>query len=292
MSEPEVRAEAACYLHPDRPALTRCSRCEQPICGDDLIEAPVGYQCPKCAEGGQPVKRLADLQAAPVTRALVYAIGGVYLLSMVVGFGALYEVGALVPTRVGVGEVWRIVTSGFLHAQTPLHVLFNGYLLWILGHQLEPRMRPARFVTLFAGGLVGGGLGVVLLSYLTVLTPLVTVPVLGDILATNPFGRTVGASGAVFGLFGAALVAYRRQGVNPWRTDIGSLVLLNLVITVVFSGSISVGGHVGGLAAGALVGAILLRDRGPTSLRIAIGAVVGLTVVTIALARVLVASFL
>ncbi|MEX1179092.1 MAG: rhomboid family intramembrane serine protease [Nitriliruptor sp.] len=292
MSEPEVGTDAACYLHPNRPALTRCSRCEQPICGDDLIEAPVGYQCPRCAEGGQPVKRMADLQAAPVTRALVYAIGGIFVLSLIVGFGPMYEVGALVPTLVGVGEVWRIVTSGFLHASTPLHVLFNGYLLWVLGHQLEPQLGRSRFVTLFAGGLVGGGLGVILLAVLTVLTPLASVPIIGDVFATNPIGRTVGASGAVFGLFGAALVAYRRRGINPWRTDIGSLVLLNLVITVVFSGSISVGGHLGGLAAGALVGSLVLRDRGPASLRLAIGTVVVLAAATIILARVMVAGLL
>lgn len=292
MSDAEVGSDtaAACYRHPDRPALTRCSRCERPICGDDLIEAPVGYQCPECAEGGQPVRRLRDLEVAQVTRVLVYAIAAVFVLSWLIGFEPIYRLGALVPVQVGLGEVWRIITSGFLHAQTPLHVLFNGYLLWALGHQLEPQLRPARFLTLFAGGLVGGGLGVVLLAYLTILTPIGSVPVLGSIIATSPYGTTVGASGAVFGLFGAALVAYRRRGINPWRTDIGSLVLLNLVITVVFSSFISVGGHLGGLAGGALVGAILLRDRERSSLLAAVGVTVAMAIAAVVLARVTVAA--
>jgi membrane associated rhomboid family serine protease len=89
----------------------------------------------------------------------------------------------------------------------------------------------------------------------------------------------------VFGLFGAALVAYRRRGIDPWRTDIGSLVLLNLVITVVLSSFISVGGHLGGLAGGALVGAILLRDRGPSSLRAAVAVVVAFAVAAVVLVR-------
>lgn len=292
MSDHEVSTEAAaCYRHPDRPALTRCSRCERPICGDDLIEAPVGYQCPECAKGGQPVRRLRDLEVAQVTRILV----GLLVVGFVATLGnagsPIGRLGWLTTIQVGLGEWWRIATSGFVHSGI-VHIGFNGYLLWLLGHQLEPVMGKARFITLYVGGLFGGSLGVVLLSFFDVLTPLGSVPVVGDLFTTPVNGPTVGASGAVFGLFGAALVAYRRRGVNPWRTDIGTLVLLNLAITFVFSSAISVGGHLGGLAVGALVGRLVFRDREPRSLAAAIAVTVVLTVATLALARATVSGVL
>jgi membrane associated rhomboid family serine protease len=289
VSDPEVHTEAACYLHPDRPALTRRSRCGQPIRGDNLPKAPVGYQCPRCAEGGQPVRRLRDLQAAPLTRVLVGALVVAFVATLGSAGSPLGRLMWLTTLQVGQGEVWRLVTAGFVHSGI-VHIAFNGYLLWVLGHQLEPQMGRARFATLFAGGLLGGSLGVVILSAVGVFTPLASVPVIGGLLTTPVNGPTVGASGAVFGLFGAALVAYRRRGIDPWRTDIGSLVLLNLVITVVLSSFISVGGHLGGLAGGALVGAILLRDRGPSSLRVAVGVVVALAAAAVALAFVTVAA--
>jgi membrane associated rhomboid family serine protease len=290
VSDPEIRTDAAaCYLHPDRPALTRCSRCERPICGDDLIEAPVGYQCPGCAKGGQPVRRLRDLEVAPLTRVLVGLLVVAFVATLGTAGSPLGRLGWLTTLQVGQGEVWRLVTSGFVHSGV-IHIGFNGYLLWLLGHQLEPRMGRARFITLYVGGLIGGSLGVILLSAVDVFTPLGAVPFVGQVLTTPVNGPTVGASGAVFGLFGAAMVAFRQRGIDPWRTDIGSLVVLNLVITVVFSSFISVGGHLGGLAGGALVGAILLRDRERSSLRLAIGVVVVLTVVAVVLARVTVGA--
>lgn len=294
MSDQEVDAgeqTVVCYRHPDRPALTACTRCERPICGDDLIEAPVGYQCPGCAQGGQPVRRLQDLAAAPMTRLLVGMIVAGFVITLGRAFSPAGAQMGLAPVAVGQGEVWRIVTSGFVHAGI-IHIGFNGYLLWLLGHQLEPLLGRARFLTLFVGGLVGGSSGVVLLSYLTVVTPLASVPLLGDVFATSPRGLTVGASGAVFGLFGAAMVAMRQRGIDPWRSDIGTLVLLNLAITFVFSSAISVGGHLGGLAIGAVIGRLVFRDRERTSLVAAIAATVVLTVVTVVLARATVTGLL
>jgi membrane associated rhomboid family serine protease len=290
VGESEVDAEVTtCYRHPDRAALTSCSRCERPICGDDLIEAPVGYQCPQCAEGGQPVRRLADLRAAPVTRVLV----GLLIAGFVVTLGQpgspIGFAGGLIPAAVGTGEVWRLVTSGFVHAGI-IHIGFNGYLLWILGHQLEPLLGRQRFITLYVGGLLGGSLGVIALAYLTVATPLGTLPVVSQVFGTSPLGLTVGASGAVFGLFGAAMVGLRKRGINPWRSDIGTLVLLNLGITFVFSSAISVGGHLGGLAAGAAVGALLQRDRERSSLTTAIAVTVAMAVAAFALARLTVGA--
>ncbi|MEX0868720.1 MAG: rhomboid family intramembrane serine protease [Nitriliruptoraceae bacterium] len=245
-----------CYRHPGRPALLRCSRCERPVCGADAIEAPVGYQCPECASGAIPARRLRDVVVdARVTKILLGLIGVAFVVTQVAEPRILQQFG-LVPVAVGDGAFWLVITSGFLHSGL-MHVAFNGILLWRLGEMLEPALGHARFAALYLFGLLGGSLGVVLLAWATVATPLASIPVLSTALGTHPLSVTVGASGAVFGLMGAAISGMRVRGVNPWRTDIGSLVLLNLVLTFVIPG-ISVGGHVGGLLAGMAAGKLLL----------------------------------
>lgn len=270
----------ACYLHPGRPALLRCSRCEQPICGDDAIEAPVGYQCPRCAQGGQPVRRMVDVvQHAPVTRALVGVIAVLFVVTSVVpAVTAAFGLRPIVLTVTGVeflaarapwyeptqlaltiGEPWLLFTSGFLHANL-MHVGFNGLLLWQLGHLLEPLLGRGRYVALYIAGLFGGGLGVVLVSWVSTVAGISGLELVGRILGGNPLQLTIGASGAVFGLMGAAMVVLRARGVNPWRTSIGTLVALNLVLTFLVP-AISVGGHLGGLLAGVVAGRLLMVDR-------------------------------
>jgi membrane associated rhomboid family serine protease len=279
-----------CYLHPDREALLRCSRCERPICSDDMIEAPVGYQCPKCAEGGSPVRRLVDLQAAPLTRSLVYVIAGLFILTRAVPglvqdlglrpilvapggpelFAAIFPWFSVSPLGAAFGEPWLLITSAFLHANL-MHVGFNGLLLWQLGHMLEPTLGRARFATLYLAGLAGGALGVMLLSWVATLAGISGTDVIANVLGGNPFQVTIGASGAVFGLMGAAMIHLRARGINPWRTSIGTLVLLNLGITFFFPG-ISVGGHVGGLLGGVLAGKLLMvgaEERGRAAVRVA-----------------------
>lgn len=229
-----------CYRHPDRPAPISCTRCGRPICIDDAIDAPVGYLCPECAEQPANVRRaqrrVAGAQSAPATTTLLVLIGVVFLGQMGTqldnGLSELVVRGGLFGPAVQAGEWWRVATSGFLHSDGfVLHILFNGYLLYQLGRMLEPGVGTSRFLALFAGGLFGGSAGALFLSW--------------DAL-------TIGASGAVFGLMGAAMVLLRRRGINPWRTGIGTLVIINLVFTFVASG-VSLGGHVGGLLGGALV---------------------------------------
>jgi membrane associated rhomboid family serine protease len=281
VSEHDTETDAPeCYLHPGRPALLRCSRCERPICADDAIEAPVGYQCRECAAGGQRVRHVRELiPEAQVTKVLVGIIAVLFLATsaapeLIQRFGlrplllvpggveVLDAIAAwYVPTGLAeaVGEPWLLVSSGFLHANL-MHVGFNGYLLWMLGRMLEPSLGHGRFAALYGAGLAGGGLGVVLLAWLLTATPLSSFPGLANLLGGNPLTPTVGASGAVFGLMGAAVVGLRNRGIDPWRTDIGTLVLLNLVITFVIPG-ISVGGHLGGLLAGMAVGKLLFVDH-------------------------------
>jgi len=291
-SEPTTQTPV-CYRHPNRQALLRCSRCERPICADDMIEAPVGYQCPECASGGTRVRHLTELMPDfTVTKGLVATIAVLYLVSRTGDFTLQF---GLVPRCVGGGpvapactgdlEVWRLVTSGFLHANL-MHIAFNGILLWRLGQMLEPVLGHARFGALYAAGLAGGSLGVVALAWLTARTALPDIPVLGYVFATAPNGVTIGASGAVFGLMGAAMAGLRARGVDPWRTDIGSLVLLNLVLTFLI-GFISVGGHLGGLIAGLVAGKLLFVDRDKAGRATVVSALaaIGMLVLAVALAR-------
>lgn len=232
------------------------------MCGDDLIEAPVGYQCVECARDAPPVRRLGERQATPpATRLLVIAIVGVALLGTTGAVDA--RTFGLVPALVGVGEWWRLLTSAFLHGGI-VHLAFNGLLLWRLGQMLEPTLGPGTFLGLAASGTAGGGLGVVGLSWLIVATPVGSLPGAVTVLGGGPLTITVGASGAVFGLMGAVLVLLRRRGVDPWSTHegstVGALVLLNLILTFAVP-SISVGGHVGGLLGGAAAAALVSRKR-------------------------------
>jgi len=109
------------------------------------------------------------------------------------------------------------------------------YFLYVLGQMLEPAVGRVKFGVLYFVSLLCGSFGALLL---------------------NPNSVTVGASGAVFGLMGGAVIALRARGVNPFDTGLGMVILLNLGITFIIPG-ISIGGHVGGLAGGLVAGYIL-----------------------------------
>lgn len=156
-----------------------------------------------------------------------------YLDGLLIGGGLFSDVGFI---GVDAGEWWRTVTSGFLHASL-IHIGFNMFLLWLLGSELEPALGRLRFGLLYGTSLLAGSFGVLLL---------------------DPSQPTVGASGAVFGLMGAMIVAQRASGINPWQSGIGGLVAINLVFTFAVP-QISVGGHLGGLLGGALVAAVLVE---------------------------------
>ncbi len=135
------------------------------------------------------------------------------------------------------GEWYRLVTSGFLHFGI-FHLAMNMFLLYQLGQLIEPAIGRVRFALVYAASLLGGSAGVLVLQ--------------GDSL-----GLHGGASGAVFGLMGAAAVGLHRRGVNIFQTGIGLTLLLNLVITFTIPG-ISIGGHIGGIVAGVLCGIVVL----------------------------------
>jgi membrane associated rhomboid family serine protease len=242
-----------CYRHPDRPAPLRCTRCGRPICLDDAVDAPVGWLCPEDAR--LPKRQVAAARAttAMVTKVLVGINVALYVLQQV--SPTVTNAGVLFGPAVAAGQWWRIVTGGFLHASL-IHIGFNAYLLWMLGNMLEPEVGQRRFGAVYAAGLFGGSAGALLLSW------------------TAP---TLGASGAVFGLMGAAMIGMRRRGVNPWRSSIGTLVILNLVFTFASPG-VSIGGHLGGLAGGALAALPVFRAHLP-SRRTSVAAVSGIALV-------------
>lgn len=173
---------------------------------------------------------------------MTYALLGLIVLAFVATLAQpeLADRGVLFGPAVAAGEWWRTITSGFLHAGL-IHIGFNGYLLYLLGRMMEPGIGSVRFGAIYAGGLFGGSLGALILTWST---------------------PTLGASGAVFGLMGGAMVGLRRRGIDPWRSSIGTLVLFNLAFTFLVPG-ISIGGHVGGLIGGALASLpIFALDRG------------------------------
>jgi membrane associated rhomboid family serine protease len=211
-----------------------------------MTPTPVGMRCPECARQRTKVRTAQTLTGDPmVTYVLIgicvlvqlgESLGGGGALSGGLGGSEIFRRGALFGPAVANGDVWRLVTSGFLHAGL-LHLLFNMYLLYILGTMLEPAIGRLRFGLIYFVALLCGSFGV---------------------LVVSPNSFAVGASGAVFGLMGAAVVVLRNRGIDPRQSGLPFLIGFNLLFTFLVPG-ISIGAHVGGLIGGALA-AFLLFD--------------------------------
>jgi membrane associated rhomboid family serine protease len=185
---------------------------------------------------------------APATFILIGLNVAAYLFEIAGGAGGLNNPSfssvndfALRGVSVAGGEWYRLVTSGFLHANI-LHVGFNMFLLFILGRLLEPALGTPRFLAIYFASLLAGSFGALLL--------------------TDPLVLSLGASGAVFGLLGATFVIARGRGMNEIAGQIGFLIVINLVFS--FSdANISVGAHLGGLVAGVVCGLMTVAgERG------------------------------
>jgi membrane associated rhomboid family serine protease len=253
----------ACYRHPDNPAGIICQRCDRPICPQCMNQASVGFHCPECArKGAQKVYRgVSAMQTRPIlTQVLIGLNAAVFVLGVAVDGGrSLSGSAGRVHAELGLisrafyrgevigvaeGEWYRMLTSGFLHFGI-VHLLFNMYALWILGGAVEHMAGRARLAVGYGVSVLAGSLGALILS---------------------PDSLTAGASGGVFGLMGFILVAQRIQGLPFRDSPLIGVLALNLLITFGMSG-ISVGGHIGGLAGGAVAGLALftpaLRRQGP-----------------------------
>lgn len=245
MSEHGQQAGPTCYRHPGREAHVVCQRCDRPICGDCMIPAAVGFQCPQCIADGRKATGAIAVQEPVVSKGIVIACLLTYAATMLSGAirSPLFEWGSMLPVGVADGEIWRLVTSAFLHNPTVplglLHIGFNMYALWLFGPFVESALGRARFFIAYLTMAVGGSVAVYWLS--------------------NPLAPTIGASGAVFGLFGFALVVLRKEG----RDTSSLLVLLALNVFLSFQGGISWQAHAGGLVTGLILGWVIAAAPRP-----------------------------
>ncbi len=279
--DPEPRY---CYRHPDRETGLSCSECDRPICYECMTPAPVGLRCPEHSGKPQGIHKVTvaaeraatgvgSRRAYVVTMVLIGINVAVYAFELALGGSSdgtnntIYIHGALVSNAIypdgslaGVanGEWWRLITAAFLHFG-PIHLGMNMLGLYFGGRILEQVIGRWRFLLLYlASGLAGSA---------------------GALYAT-PHAVTVGASGAIFGVFGALLVLERR-GTIVTGGQIMLLIVINLVFTFTYSG-ISIGGHIGGLAAGIVLMLAYVRFRGSPQLSAVAAAAVGLVAVVFA----------
>jgi membrane associated rhomboid family serine protease len=243
------RQTMVCYRHPRTETAVRCSNCDRPICTDCMVFSSVGIKCPECA--GQPAgvkkaavraQRVAGAGTDTlVTKILVGIAAGAFLLQVsqasdIAGTsGTVFRDFALDGPDVAAGDWWRLLSATFLHAG-PIHLLFNGIMLWWFGRPLEQLLGRGRFLGIFLVSALAGSAGALLVS---------------------PNVYTVGASGAVFGILGAGLVLERRS-VPVFGGSALLVIILNLALTFTLN-NISIGGHIGGLVGGALAMLALTR---------------------------------
>ncbi|MBF6135905.1 rhomboid family intramembrane serine protease [Nocardia otitidiscaviarum] len=234
----------SCYRHPDRPTGLACTRCGRSACPECLRSASVGQHCVDCvAQGQKDVRQVRTVGGATLSRNPVPFVTYALIAVNVVIYGitaleagnlmdnrasSLFRAWRLVPAFVGDGEWFRVVGSGFLHYGL-IHLLVNMLALYLLGPYCEVALGRTRFLAVYLASLLGGSAAVMAL--------------------VDPLTATVGASGAIYGLFGAVAVIMLRTRQN--MTQIAVLLAINLFISVSVPG-ISLWAHLGGLAAGTL----------------------------------------
>lgn len=286
-----------CYRHPGRETYLRCSRCERPICPDCMIPASVGHQCPECVRSGTRLQRTPVTafggnarvgSQGYITKTLIAINVAMLLVSLAIsGAGTLFgggmggllgggsdlnEWGGMIGSQsvniggvlhrydvISQGEAYRFLTSMFLHAGV-IHLALNMWALWVVGRVIEQALGPARFLGLYLVSGLGGSLAVYLF--------------------TGP-GYTVGASGAIFGLFGALFILLRRVGRDA--SSMLSLIVVNVVFTFLVPG-ISIAGHLGGLVTGTIAALGLAYAPQKNRTRIQYGALALLLVITVVIA--------
>ncbi len=286
-----------CYRHPDRQSFVLCQRCLRTICPECQTQAPVGVICPECLAEQRaartPAQRTAERRwsrprpvavssGRPVVTLSIIAVTAlVYVITLIPGVGNIlttmlsFYAPALYPQVSGVFQPWRILTVALVHSGF-WHVGLNMLALWFMGRSLEPLLGRGRFLALYLLSAAGGSAAVALLA---------------------PNVPVVGASGAIFGLFGALLVIGRHLGANIRMIAI--LIVINFalpfvlaLVSAVGTGSfgaalaaiqISWQSHLGGLIVGAAVGLIYARTRARSARPLQIGLLSGLAVLLIVL---------
>jgi membrane associated rhomboid family serine protease len=277
--EPEpVEPEPVCPRHPDRVSYVRCQRCGRPVCPECQQPAAVGVQCIDCVREGAKSIRMPRTQfGAPVSQdqrpvVTISIIGicvAVWILQQV--SNAVTNELAFVPF-LGATEPWRFLTAAFAHSPNQtLHILFNMYALYVLGQYLEPMLGRLRFAALYLVSAFGGSVGFLLLA---------SPPSAEGGLAVNASWVTpvVGASGAVFGLFGALILLNRHLGRSSGSIFV--ILGINAVLGFVMPG-VAWQAHLGGLITGLALAAVITATAAPNRRRFQLPALVGVIVVLI-----------
>jgi membrane associated rhomboid family serine protease len=248
-SQPGQESPPTCYRHPDRETWVSCVRCGRHACPDCLREAAVGQQCVECVRGAGRASRAAKTvfggkpsRTAVVTWTIMAVNILLYLVELahtslasdwwMLGYAQNYPGG---PAQgVAAGQWYRLITSAFLPGTGSLGILdiaFNMWALYIVGPGLEQLLGRIRFLAVYLLSAVGGS---VLFYYL--------VP------QNQP---ALGASGAIFGLFGAWFVVSRRLHLDS--RGIVMLIAINLALSFVYRSTIAWQDHIGGLITGAVI---------------------------------------
>ncbi|MCX6403021.1 MAG: rhomboid family intramembrane serine protease [Actinobacteria bacterium] len=228
-----------CAWHPETETGLSCQRCERPICAKCLVDASVGFQCPECAKDKQVTRTLNSFARPVISQIIIVACVALFIFSYGANKNEIISNFGLNPILVQYyGEYYRLITSMFLHVNI-MHIVFNMLALWQVGLVLESRLGKFKFAVIyFLSGISGGLLSVYM---------------------NEPMAFSIGASGAVFGLFGAYVAISRR--LNADANGMLVMIAINLGLGFVVP-NIDWHGHVGGLVAGFLLGNLVeLRRR-------------------------------
>ncbi len=253
MSEPTQgapeQAPPVCPRHPDRVSYVRCQRCERPVCPQCQVSAPVGVMCVDCVRDANKAARGARtglgfpraMGRPNVTVGIIAANVAFYLYGMVTGLYNWQETYGLWPAASG-QEPWRWITSGFVHGGL-FHIGMNMFVLYQFGSELERVMGRLRYGLLYGVSLLGGSAAIQLLA--------------------GPNSLHVGASGAIFGLFGAyGLLLYKlKLAWHSMAVTAGIWLAIGFVLP-----NISWEGHIGGLVLGTLTMLVMMRLASQSSL--------------------------
>jgi len=259
--------QPVCPRHPDRVTYVRCQRCNRPVCTDCQRSSPVGVLCVDCVREHQrslPRRQRAPRfvnrrgQAVPVATYIIIGLTAlVYVLQwagqLIPGFPDVYSLMLFSPMHSSwaaleisqlTGQLlyqpWRMLTSALVHSMaSPLHLLLNMLVLWLIGRQIEHFIGPAKFVAIYVLSALGGSVAVLFLA--------------------APNSAVVGASGAVYGLFAALWMIGRRLGADT--RGITVLIIINFAFSFL-GANISWQGHLGGFLTGlAASAALVVADK-------------------------------
>jgi membrane associated rhomboid family serine protease len=254
----------------------RCQRCGRPTCPECQRPAAVGIHCIDCVREGQKSVRVPRTQfgakVQPGDRPVVTLtiIGICVAIWLVQKASPSFSDALAFWPPAARSQPWRFLTAAFEHdtsAGLPLHILFNMYALWVLGQYLEPMLGRVRFAVLYLVSAIGGSVG-----YLLMTSPQLD-PASGALFWTP----TVGASGAVFGLFGALFVLNHHLG----RSSRGLYVLLGINAVLGFVPGVAWQAHVGGFLTGMAMAAVITATASQTRRRLQLPALAAVLVLLV-----------